>query len=731
MTETMMHSDITDFFTNGKETLICSDYEGTIPTAQMAKFQEVFSNPNKQVVYLGDIFDNTGDCKAKTENYCALNMLKLLIDNPEKSRYVVGNRDINKIKLVPLLQFREKNKWWVLENDKLISAQYYKKSSTYGITNTHWSSNTKKNLTSKAKPQSNNKLNNLSKIAREKFSKSSPLEVLYTGIVTKLINDNITSDGSNWKVQTMEDYVPFWANKKQDKLQKLWYDKGSNIQPMKTLYDRFVRIFGGDTTEGTMSANNTLTGIPNELFKKYKIDDFITNIKTKIDKEKLIENIVKSTVFIENIKSENKKRDESDPKKTPLTDEDKKKLSEKFLDFEIRSAIVFTAFMRMLDETLYTSKSLEYDGYLWKYLSQSSPALYAKTEKELLLFSHGGVTTEFVNTNCFDILNKITETQWKKVLEKPTNLQFDNPKNTQDKILVDFDIIEKIKKYNNEYMIILKKCFENFNNFQFNTDLMILLSISAPAENNFNMFTLGYTSSNFSPIQPKLPANSILTKEGENLHIFNICGHASSGYGYGFKKLSDKMHFINTDFTGNLFTCANFDQNYLILTITYNEKDKDLLLKLDGNILFQFTGKRPPQFFVDNEEKKVNEIQITIGSDAKISDFFSKDKVTTQFTNTPSYDLYFYNGIARYNKKDYKQFSYYSFDETKFRLMLDSLYPDKNFGYMGETVNNHRGGYRKKRSIHKSKKNRMTKQKLYKKNKQNHSRRAKKSKSKY
>ena len=210
----LINTDITNFLTNGKETLICSDFEGTLPTEQIKNFESFFTEQSKQIVYLGDIFDNTGGCgdKYSNANYCALKTLKYLVDYPEKSRYVVGNRDINKIKLVPLLQFADNSKWWLSESDKQV-------------------------------------LNVNSFID----------ENIYIDIVSKLINNNLES----WKVKTMTDYVPFWS-KKTDELNKKWITKGENYitDKMTTLYDRFLRIFGTDTTVGTMSAENTLKYIP-------------------------------------------------------------------------------------------------------------------------------------------------------------------------------------------------------------------------------------------------------------------------------------------------------------------------------------------------------------------------------------------------------------------------------------------------------------------------------------
>ena len=572
----LINTDITNFLTNGKETLICSDFEGTLPIKQIENFESFFTEQSKQIVYLGDIFDNTGGCgdKYSNSNYCALKTLKYLVDYPEKSRYVVGNRDINKIKLVPLLQFADNSKWWLSESDKQV-------------------------------------LNVNSFID----------ENIYIDIVSKLINNNLES----WKVKTMTDYVPFWS-KKTDELNKKWITKGENYitDKMTTLYDRFLRIFGTDTTVGTMSAENTLKYIPDELFPEIK--QVVDSIKTNIsDIEKLKTNIRNSTTFIETIKSTN---DKKKVKKESMTDEEITNLLNKFIDFEIRSAIVFTVFMRMLDKDLYKPKTMpisfslnkidDLDGYLWKYLTTASPALYAKQNNDLLLFSHGGITQEFLkisdNKTGLDILSIV---DWNSVLSGKIS-------NNEVILSKDINIINKIESYNKKYFEILNQCFENFKNNEFNKEIMVLLSISAPAENNSVIFKNGYTTSNLSPIQPKLPITSILTKAGEDINVFNFCGHASAGFGYGFKKVADNMYFISTDFSSSLYKkgiCSpTYDNNFLSLTIKYDANKFNLNLK--GEIFLDST-------FIDNKEQEIKDKKT--GFNTLIPAFSNGDNFKTIF----------------------------------------------------------------------------------------------------
>ena len=723
-------TDITNFLINGKETLICSDFEGTLPTKQIENFQSVFSEKSKQIVYLGDIFDNTGCDKGITrDNYCSLKTLKYLVDYPEKSRYVVGNRDINKIKLVPLLQFTDNSKWWLSESEK---------------------------------PDLNvNSFN----------------ENIYIDIVSKLINNNLKS----WKVKTMTDYVPFWA-KKPDELKKKWLGlEAPFTKEMTTLYERFVRIFGTDTTEGTMSADKILNGLPDELFDTIK--KIINNIRENIisNIELLKTNIKNSIVFNENMKKINEKNVKDN--KPVMTDDEITNLLNKFIDFEIRSAIVFTVFMRMLDKDLYKPKTMpisfslnkigDLDGYLWKYLTTASPALYAKQNNDLLLFSHGGITNEFLNNNSFDdTLNKIDSDGWRTVLDSKTEKNPGKFEITNQ--LNETQIKQKISDYNKQYFDILTNCFDNFSNLtktDINTQLMILLSISSPAENNIKLYEKGYKTSSFSPIQPKQPKESQLIPINESIKIYSFWGHAAICFGYGFKKVSKNMFYICTDFSTSLFKkeiCGKkYNENNLNLTITYKENEFNLNLTGIISISDKFiknTGKPNPKAkdkalipIVTSNDDAINDINVilenqqdeyqvvvidkkmktfdtnetmdlNVNYQGKLDSSFFKEETTGTSLNNVYKTNYIYNGKIKYKGIEYELYSYYDFDARKGILILSPSLnspplnsPPLNSPLTATSSNTPptNGGNRKKLNKYKSiKKNRKykTKGKLFKKN---------------
>lgn len=728
--------NISNFVKSGDEILICSDFEGVLPEAQFNNFKSIFDEDldvtfqAKKIIYLGDMFDNTGCAGSpflNEKNYCALRTLKYLVDNPERSRYVVGNRDINKIKLVPLLQFKDGKQWW--------------------------------------------------KMDKEEENKDSFISIVSNLIITNFgLDVSISPETSAslepkkpiWNVMTMENYRPFWSPKSETDLLK-WFDEGNNIKPMNTLYDRFNRIFGLDTTEGTMSAANTLTGLPNELFGS-KVTTVINTIRDKIMKNETV----------------------------TLIDAQNKLLSEN--ENEIRSAIVFTVFMRMLDKDLYINESqnpvsfsdnqLGYiDGYLWKYLTSAAPALYAINGNDVLLFSHGGITNEFVKSENKNIgliklkaIRNSTETtnisnipqtpqtlqSWRDVL----NTRKNNVKNTKNIPMTDEalkakqqkehdndkDITGNIDSYNSQYFMVITDCFKTFiqtpPSQEINTDLMILLSISAAAENNPIIYASGYTTSNFSPIQPRLPDNSVLTSS-DGKKIFNFCGHASSGNGYGLKKIRENMFFINTDLIATLFkkgagTCDKeiYNSNYLWLTIKFDKTTNDFNVQLEGNNTLKTEKfiEQPKlgeetlnvvdnslEAILSNQSIQADKIPYTLvliddkckaieelGSNVilkvkykgQLNDKFFKNKYDGK-------QFVVFNGEVDYKGTKYDLYSYLKITDGKAKniLMLNKSEAVPHREYMFEE--GHYGGYRKKASNKKSiKKNRKnkTKGKLLKKN---------------
>ena len=109
-----LSGDLTHFLS--KETIIVSDLEGVAPTPQINPIME----GDKQVLYLGDLCDYTYNSEIKDtikkENLCMLRLMKHFVDHQNSktgaTRWILGNRDLNKIKLKHLLRMNNNSTYW-------------------------------------------------------------------------------------------------------------------------------------------------------------------------------------------------------------------------------------------------------------------------------------------------------------------------------------------------------------------------------------------------------------------------------------------------------------------------------------------------------------------------------------------------------------------------------------------------------------------------------------------
>ena len=202
--------DISNFIKSKKDIIIVSDVEGFCPEKQIAKIVDYASgkDQSKGVIFNGDIFDYTvvgaGVGNADKNNLCALKLLKALTDGMKAGNVIcnIGNRDINKIKLLALLQAEDNSAWWE---------------------------------TGKSIPE----------------------------IATNLLNKYNKNPKTFWKFNDLRSINPFWNKENSNFTNEKWLPGKPVIA--ESLLARFEYIFGDDPKNGTMSAKNNLNGIPLEL----------------------------------------------------------------------------------------------------------------------------------------------------------------------------------------------------------------------------------------------------------------------------------------------------------------------------------------------------------------------------------------------------------------------------------------------------------------------------------
>ena len=460
--EMMNNSDLSEFLK--KDTIIVSDLEGTAPTKLLDEIME----SGKQVLYLGDLcdytynttFDPNIEKTIKTENLCMLRLMKHFVDKQDSehgaTRWILGNRDLNKIKLRHLLRFSDNKPYWKKQEELYVQISQIKHTKT-----------TKK--------------------THKKLKKPSHLDEILN-LAIELIKYN-SKNSSDWALNgnDFKRFAPFWnkyttdenGHLKENPNYKNKWD--SNDLQTDTLYQRFLLIFGEDPKEGTMSAANTLSRLPEEYGFTLK-ELMKTSLQIKEN------NIIQNTI--------------------------------NYIMNELRSALVFIIYMRMLDGTL--QRSGNYDGYLYQYLLNGLCANYAYKNYDLYLFSHAGLTMDFFKSEnsekpeAFELLENINPTQ-----------QGGSNK------------LDKIKLFNNSVYDKVKQILEH--DYSSNLDeslIQIILAISSPAYQNTDevLKQLKYLSP-VSVLPIDSPVNEDLSELNLNGNVINIFGHTTKGFGYTFSNV--------------------------------------------------------------------------------------------------------------------------------------------------------------------------------------------------
>lgn len=539
----VVSQNITQFIKSHSNIMIVSDIEGLTSKTQIEKIMNHLLNNTdgkNGIIYNGDILDYTVTLMlGKTvyqhiagisnDNLCALKLLELLVNGMHNKHAIcmIGNRDLNKIKMLALNQdqFSDGTKWWM-----------------DGTT--------------------------ILEIAKKLVEKT---------------NDK-GKYNAFWKITNMQPFNPFWAANR-DALQENWFGEKPLIDQSPTnLTERFYIIFGADTAQGTISAQNNIACILRELGLETSIPD--------PDKKDDVAAVLKIIPEIAATPA------------TPGKPATPVKPVFKNNNTDLAAAVVFTVFARLLDKELaekYTTYKTEpksdmwhgkfgnLDGYLYKYLTMAKCASYAEIDNKILLFAHGGISADFVK-NDKDGIN-ILDLQYNIESSGVFNQISDSPQSGGGN-----KIFKKIDNFCAAYTSVFNKVYEkNESSFDIvdgkiypSKTLQILNSICTPADNHPSIKAAGYDTK-LSPIQVVSPmAEDLMAACADGCNgkqIINIFSHIPQGIGYSFGSLTENMFFINTDFSvsfmkdrklamgiiGDQTTpTAEYDASYLFLYLQYS-----------------------------------------------------------------------------------------------------------------------------------------------------------------
>ena len=218
--------------------------------------QQKTEPPKFPIIYLGDLFDSS--CKGKCTDSQIINRfsfnirnIKYLKDHIKKFQIFLGNRDINKLKLLELLKFKEDKGWNdILIKDNIVDAA---KELVNTLNNSPQAQSSppaaaEPAAAAAAAAASAAAASAVAAVVAEKTLQSAPPAAV---AAQWKYNNNLEWDKGGFK--------PYWNKEK-------WKNWENDFKiEIKTCNQMFDRIFGADPKTGTMSAGLLKDSIYNEI----------------------------------------------------------------------------------------------------------------------------------------------------------------------------------------------------------------------------------------------------------------------------------------------------------------------------------------------------------------------------------------------------------------------------------------------------------------------------------
>ena len=331
------------------------------------------------------------------------------------------------------------------------------------------------------------------------------------------VYDQIKNNVS-WTINDMTKWYPFWNKKtvKDDlKVNQLWLNSNKIDYKTTPFFNRFKIIFGKDPSDGTMSAQNLLLTIPNELGITSDNNDYKAFIVLSIFRSMILK--VDNSIISTNFNSFNKR-------------------SSQFCK-----------------------------GWMYKLYKKSKICDYIQIDNINLLLSHGGLTDKFFSYNLDDFNNFITNNDNRNKLVQVPQYEPKVGGYYRNEDIINYLSPEKIKKTIDDWNNLVQKKIDNIYKEEINinnepsNDTLFILMITAPYNDN------GIDTKVVSPILPgikEVRTNTRTTiQRGVNVQIY---GHSPNGYSSTIDYINN-MYYINLDdsnsFAGTHANVSNYDNN--------------------------------------------------------------------------------------------------------------------------------------------------------------------------
>lgn len=509
-----------------------SDLEGFHPSELLPEY-DGYDNIIKdhEVIICGDVLDSTmiSEKDHLEKKIFNLRTIHQILFQPNL-RLTFGNRDLNKLKVGPLTILKTK------DNSSNILVDNF-----------------------------NNGLLNLDLATYNKF------------------------ENLDW-VHKMSNWYPFWGGINKENI-GYWKDDNEPKETLGFFEKRFIKIFGPDTSKGTMSAGNLLKTIPKEL-RLYN--------ESNNDYNAFIVLAVFKSMLLKPINPKEAIRKEFSTYTSPPTQNQFRGFLYKMFTDPKNNMIIH----KCVCGNFFSKNHCE---------CKDGTCKLCEDKENLYLFSHGGVTSEIIQENTLEKISQIFENESSlKLKEKLTDANqvltggYYHSMNPNRNLINVEDIINKIKLFNETMKTVIQKVLDEDYIKQKTPSNNMLLLLIASATFDCSSFETKIKATKESLCKDigilnkksditstmagikRLREKNVFFKNGT---IYNIFGHNPNGFFPTIDLFENKSRTKKDDIINKTYL-INLDTSNTFLTTSANKlknekvviKDrKKSYLKIDGN----------------------------------------------------------------------------------------------------------------------------------------------------
>ena len=525
-------------------TYVISDPEGLSPSHLFPLYPQVLEGKEKLII-CGDILDSTApsidfgklDSDFKTKLFkLKSNNIRTILDIVVNDNISIafGNRDLNKLKVLPLTRLEI--------------------NSTQGNIIQSFNNGTQ-----------NINLNGYFEIKN-------------------IINKQWSCKMSNW--------YPFWGGA-MDKLENKKYWKNDEQLLGKGFFeDRFIKIFGVDTAQGTMSAQNLKYTIVKELGLYDITRDILDEVRISREDYNLLKEDYFSFVVLAVFRSMLLPGPKIDKNSDIYNFFYFSKKSSELKPIQNHSEMNQNMFRGLLHSMFMQKKN----NMILTQCIESMLSKKCTEESSTFLFSHGGVSKEIIQFNTIQKIKNILISENSDITTLKniiTNAQMTGGfyKKLDSEVVVN-DILTPINNFNRSMKEVIQNILKESDMLKPSNDMLVLLIASATFECAAlnNKFTAGINCDNVGRLKENSDSLSTMSgikklREKNNVffhknNLYNIFGHNPNGFGTSISLYERKKQLKKV-------TRLDKVKNFLKQTVKQEQGDnKTYLVNLDSSNTF-------------------------------------------------------------------------------------------------------------------------------------------------